>query len=275
MVICEDLLAPLALLLAAVSCTGPAAHPPDPTLPADPRFKPIGGGQVLAPILAHSSSEDDRVLGLELRDAAGATLARFLPREGVSFSRPSADHVTLATPNRVIRYALDGREQWNLPFAARELAVAAHADRVLAVPASDSRRLVVLAGGKQVASADLREPIWNLALSSDGERAAVTTEHGLHTLSRGRLQLNLRLPLRYATSLALADDGRVLVGGRRDDHVARVLCFSPAGRLLTEQVLARDEQAFRPALRWLDAERYLAIDRDGEHEGRCPSEVAR
>ena len=234
------------------------------------RFKLIGEGRVLAPVVELHGPEDGRVLGLELRDVDGRVRARFTPPEGVRFSRPSGEHVTLATSSRIVRYALDGSEQWSFALQARELAVAAHADRVVVVPESDSRRLVVLAGGKPLAGTDLREPIWNVALSSDGERVAVITQHSLHALSGGRLQLNLKLPLTYATSLALADDGRMLVGGRKDDRIARVLCYAPDGKLLAEQALDADDQAFRPALRWRDDERYLALTASGPHAGRCP-----
>lgn len=248
------------------------------TLPADERgfrHKLIGGGRVLAPVVQAVGPEEGRMVGLQLRDVRGALLAQIAAPDGVRFTRPSRDAITFAARDRIARHALDGRELWSLPLAAQELAVAAQRDRVALVSADDSRHVTLLDGGRRVADADLREPIWNLALSASGEHVALTTRGSLHAFVGGHLQLNQRLPLRYAVSLALADDGRMLVGGHDEQGRARVLCYAPGGALLAERTLEAEQHAFRPTVRWLDAERWQARSSTASHEDGCPREVER
>jgi hypothetical protein len=247
------------------------------TLAAPPlghRHKLIGGGRVLAPAVEQRGHEEGRVVGLELRDVRGALRAAIAVPDGVRFTRPSADAITFAGTDRVARHTLDGRELWSVPLAAQELAVASERDRVALVMANDSRRVTLLADGRTIGSADLRAPIWNAALSPAGEHVAVTTERTLHALTDGRLQLNLRLPLAHAVSLAVARDGRMLVGGQDADGRGRVLCYARDGALLAQQTLPEERQAFKPAVRWLDAERYAALATTGPVHGRCPREAA-
>jgi hypothetical protein len=246
------------------------------TLPAPllgHRHKLIGGGRVLVPVVEQRGPEDGRMVGLELRDVRGALQAAIAAPDGVRFTRPSAQAITFAGAARVARHALDGRELWSLPLAAHELAVAAERDRVAVVTAEDTRRVVLLADGRTVGAADLRAPIWNAALSPSGEHAAVTTERSLHAFAGGRLQLNVRLPLAHAVSLAVARDGRMLVGGQTADGLAQVLCYARDGGLLARQALPAEQQAFKPAVRWLDAERYAALGTAGLVDGRCPREA--
>jgi hypothetical protein len=238
------------------------------------RHKLIGGGHVIVPVLEERGPEEGRMVGIELRDASGALRATISAPDGVRFTRPSAGAITFAAERRIARHALDGRELWSLRLAAHELAVAAERDRVAVVSAEDTRRVLLLADGRQIAAADLREPIWNAALSASGEHAAVTTRHRLHAFAGGRLQLNLRLPLAYAVSLAVAGDGRMLVGGQDAGGRALVLCYARGGALLAQQALAPEQQAFKPAVRWLDPERYVALGSNGPVYGRCPREVA-
>jgi hypothetical protein len=234
------------------------------------RHKLIGGGRVLAPVVQERGHEEGRVVALELRDARGALQATIAAPDGVRFSRATADAIAIVTAGRVARHALDGRQLWSLPLAAHELAIADERDRAALVSAEDTRRVVLLDGGRQVGAADLRAPIWNVALSATGEHAAVTTERSLHVFARGRLQLNVRLSLAHAVSLAVARDGRMLVGGHDDGGRARVLCYAQDGALLAEQALQPEQHAFRPAVRWLDAERFVALGSAGPVEGRCP-----
>jgi hypothetical protein len=191
----------------------------------------------------------------------------------VRFTRPSADAITFAGTHRVARHALDGRELWSVRLAAQELAVASERDRIALVTADDARRVMLLADGRAIGRADLRDPIWNAALSPAGEHVAVTTERSLHAFTDGRLHLNLRLPIAHAVSVAVARDGRMLVGGQDGNGRARVLCYGRDGALLAQQTLAPERQAFKPAVRWLDAERYAALGTAGPVHGRCPREV--
>ncbi|HMI94446.1 MAG TPA: hypothetical protein VK509_23900 [Polyangiales bacterium] len=238
------------------------------------RHKLIGGGRVLAPLIEQRGPEDGRMVGIELRDVRGALQATIAAPDGVRFTRASADAITFAGASRVARHAFDGRELWSVPLAAQELAVAAERDRVAVVSAEDARRLVLFADGRRIGTADLRAPIWNVALSPSGEHAAVTTQRSLHAFASGRLQLNQRLPLAYAVSLAVARDGRMLVGGQDERGRGRALCYAPSGELLAELTLAAEQQAFKPAVRWLDAERVVALGSAGPVYGRCPREVA-
>jgi len=238
------------------------------------RHKLIGSERVLAPVIERRGPEEGRMVGIELRDVRGALQATIAAPDGVRFTRPSADAITFAAAGRVARHAFDGRELWSVPLAAQELAVAAERDRVALVTAEDARRVVLLADGLRIGAADLRAPIWNAALSPSGEHAAVTTQRSLHAFADGRLQLNQPLPLAHAVSLAVARDGRMLVGGQDEHGRARVLCYARGGELLAEQGLAAEQQAFKPSVRWLDAERYAALGSAGPIYGRCPREVA-
>ena len=243
------------------------------TLPASEhgfRHKLIGAGRVLAPLVRALGPDEARMVGLQVRDVRGALLSEISAPDGVRFTRASAAAITLATRERVARHALDGRELWSLRLPASELAVAAQRDRVAVVSAGDARHVTLLAEGRPIAAADLREPVWNLALSASGEHVALTAQRSLHAFAGARLQLNQKLPLRHAVSLALADDGRMLVGGQDDAGRARVLCYAPDGTLLAEHTYEAEQHAFRPAVRWLDGERWQTRLSKGNHADRCP-----
>ena len=239
--------------------------------PFDARIKLAGEGtRVLVPMMEQTGAHDARLTGLELRTLDGRIVSR-IDSPALRFSRPSAGHVTLAAATAVERYTLDGSLRWTYPLAAHELAVAAHADQVLAVDAQDTRRVYHLSGGQLAGRAEFRDPVWNLASAPSGQFSAVTTRTRLHLFEDGVLRGSVHLPIAYAVSLAVSDDGYVLVGGKDADHRGRVLLYTTRGVLLGERALDGDDDAFRPKVEFIGhGPQYVIVTRAGVERGTAP-----
>jgi hypothetical protein len=232
------------------------------------RFKLLGDGERVLTPLAEQRGEEVSPYALRIVDLGGAVLVE-MRTEGLRFTHVSELQVLAALRDTVTSYGLDGTLQWTAPVTAHSLSAAGLADRVVLVDAKDTRRVIHLDRGAQIHSTELREPAWNLAAAPHGERSAVTTERRLHVFEAGALTRSLLLPVRYAVSVDIADDGRVLVGGQDEDKRGVVLCYGPDGALLARTQLEHEEQAFRPDVHFGAGMRYAALTTHGLTQGTC------
>ena len=210
----------------------------------------LWGDGLLVPIVEGSDRHTQRVLGYELRSPANAKLLR-IETPDARFTHPVAEHLIVVEPHSIARFSKRGALIWRVGGTAHEVAAATERDRCLFIDGADVRRVVHLAGGSVQSRVSLRSPIWNLAIDTQGRYSAVTTERRLHTFEEGRLLESIQLDVRYATSLAIADDGRLLVGGQTQDAHGRVLLFDRTGVVTDRWRLGPDRYAFRPEVRFV------------------------
>jgi hypothetical protein len=216
---------------------------------------------VLVPVVIQAGFHDERITGYQIRTPRDTLIAQLSAPEA-RFTRPSAEHVTIVTRQGIEHYTLGGERRWTLELRVHDLAVAERAERMLVVSEDDPRTLLHLDRGRVQQRASFRSPIWNIAIAADGRRSAVTTQDRLHLFDGGVLVRNISLPLAYAVSLDMEDDGRLLIGGQSADHLGLVFNYDFEGRLLATARLGMDDGAFSPEVRFLDlAGRYLARTR--------------
>ena len=97
---------------------------------------------------------------------------------------------------------------------------------------------------------DLGSPVWNIAISPDGGHAAATTRTGLSLYADGARLYSIDLDLEYTVSVAVNNNGEVLVGGQKSGHAAQVALYSRDGVLLWEESSGTDNSAWRPEVRF-------------------------
>lgn len=225
-----------------------ALPPPPPGM----RHKLLGdGARVLTPI-ALTRGEHVAAHALQIRDRRGRELAR-MATPGLRFTSLSDERVLAVMPESIASYDFAGALRWTAPLAAYSAAVARSADVVVVVDGADTRRVLHVAGGKVIKTAELRDPIWNVALAPHGAHTAVTTQRRLHTFEGGRLARSIALPVHAAVSLDIADDGSVVIGGQADDKRGVVLCYAPDGTLRSRALLAEARDGFSPRVSFADA----------------------
>jgi WD40 repeat protein len=217
--------------------------PPEPGM-----YKQVPSCQLLySPEVPGKDPEAARVTNGRILDAAGTVKATF-PADGLIFSRLTSTHILYATNTELVKSTFLGVEQWRTPVKMRLFEISGNGDRIIVNSAADSAVVYHYTENIKTGSDSLDEPVWNIAISPSGTYSAATSKKELHVYEAGLRQSRISLPVAYAVSLDVNDNGEVLVGGQDDDFTSHVLMYDPAGNLLWEETSVTDNNAWRPGV---------------------------
>ncbi len=205
--------------------------------------------RIYSPEVRQDGPEDRLVLNARILDVLGTVQASW-PAQGLEISRLTSQHLVYATNNELTKTTLSGGELWRIPIKVRKLKISADAAYSLVNSAHTSSKIHYFRDDTELGNDDLGSPVWNLALSPDGRFAVASTQTKLYIYSEGTRLQAIELNLEYAVSIAINDEGEVLVGGQTGEHNARVLLYDKDGTLLWEESAGTDDSAWRPEVRF-------------------------
>lgn len=201
--------------------------------------------KIYSPEVQEFGEDNRQVQNARVLDSGGVVLATW-PAPGLQISRLSDQHLLYATNEELVKTSLAGSELWRVPLRVRKLAISHDAVYSIVNSARESNRIHLFMEGTEQGTDVLDGPVWNIAISPDGRYAAASTQTSLSVYADGARLFRTDLNLEYTVSIAVNNNGEVLVGGQKTGHLAHVALYDRDGMLLWEESSGTDNSAWRP-----------------------------
>lgn len=213
------------------------------------RFVP-NSTKILAYHAAQETLEYLRLDHIAVLSLSGSVLAQ-LPVSNLRISRTPADGsaVFVTMPGELVKYGIDGAEQWRAPESLHKYSVSADGDTVVAM-SSERRAILHLWGPNVVSEVALPDVVWDVAVSPSGQYSLATTKQAVYLFENAELLMTVPLPLRWIATADVSDDGYFLVGGGDDDYGAQVMLLSMQGHVVWSMQGDADNNGWRPYVRF-------------------------
>lgn len=193
-------------------------------------------------------------------------VARF-PVPGFEVSRLTSTHLIYTTKTELKKVDFQGHQVWSVPLAIRRFVLSRDGSVLLGVVNTRARGEVVhvdLDTGSVLSTTVLDGAYWNMDISASGAASAVTSRDRLYVYADGVLRKEIALPFKWAASVSVSEDGKALVGGQRENHVATLLLTGPPGAGAWTAELPVETAGYRPDVTFLaDGERFSANETRG------------
>ncbi|MET0449685.1 MAG: hypothetical protein ABW004_14815, partial [Aeromicrobium sp.] len=176
-----------------------------------------------------------------------------------------------ASTDHLIKTDLNGVQAWSVARNVRQFEASQGATtRTIALLDGQSNKVYHAQDGGTAAATALDGTPWNLAISPDGVYSAVTAHKSdsvaprIYLFKDMALRAALEMPLKYANSLTVSDDGEVFVGGQTATGAARMLIYHHDGNLLWQADRSAERHGHRPELRVTpNGDRFVALSTAG------------
>jgi hypothetical protein len=196
--------------------------------------------------------------------AAGFEQGFDLP--SLRLARVTPAYLVYTTDNELVRVTHDGVETWRVPLALHTYKVSANGEQLIGVLDGGGSRIVhvSLATGTVSNPVGLASALWNLAAAPGGQYTAATTQTAVYVFYQGELASVYDLPVAYANSMDVSDQGRVVIGGQRSDFVTMLIVIGFGASNSWTQARGRDNDGYRPFVRFFpDGSGFAASERSG------------
>jgi hypothetical protein len=217
-------------------------------------------------VVAEVGSDPEKPKTTHLRIQNPGGVERSLATPGLRVWRLTTDHVVYATNTELVRVSLAGVESWRRPLALSRFELASNGTRLVGLLARAANTIVQvdLATGNTLASTPLGGSFWNMAIAPGGRYSAATTKDTLYLFDGGTLSRTLRLPVTWAVSLTVNDDGFAVIGAQMQDHRAEVLLVGPHGTGIFRAPRGSERFAWHPAPQFFpSARRFVVVQSSG------------
>ena len=186
---------------------------------------------------------------LELDGTVRATIAT----PGLSAPYLTATHLIYTTDTTLRKLDLDGVEDWEVTRSIYDLAVSDGAtSSFIAQLQHDTGHVHHFVEDGAATSTAVDGVVWDVAMAPGGGFSAAivhksaTVGPRLYIFAAGVLQFALELPVKYANSLAVTDQGEVFVGAQSATRIGTILAYNDNGNLLWQQTTTDEKNGFRP-----------------------------
>ncbi len=217
-------------------------------------------------VVAEVGSDPEKPKTTHLRIQSPGGVERRIATPGLHFWRMTTDHLVYATKTELVRVSLGGVETWRRPLALSSFEVSSNGTRLVGLLAQAANTIVQidLATGNTLGSTPLASSFWNMAIAPGGRYSAATTQDTLYLFDGGTLARTLRLPVTWAVSLTINDDGFAVIGAQMQDHSAEVLLVGPHGTGIFRAARGTERFAWHPAPQFFPAaQRFVVVQSSG------------
>jgi hypothetical protein len=198
------------------------------------------------------SGERTMVTGAQIFSPSGLVASFATP--GLRVARVTPTALVYATPTQLVQTTLAGVEVRRLNLAVVTFEVSASGGNLAALlraPGTSQIVHVNLSTGAATSPTTLAGTFWNLALAPGGRFSAVTTQTGLYVFDTGLLSRTESIPVTWAVSVDVSDQGYVAVGGQNSSQQGQLVLFGPGGTGSFSAAGSGELDAWRPAVRFV------------------------
>jgi len=182
----------------------------------------------------------------------------------ISVASMNGNFLFISTDTELIKFNLDGTEQWRLPVQLKNYKVSENGDKLIGVSYQDSKTIFHYEENVLLNSTTLEEPIWDISISPDGIYSIATTSNKVHIFVDASFRKSVTLPLRWTVTADISNVGEIVVSGQSEDHQGHVLLISNWGNLLWEIETCIDGNGWRPYVEYIfDDDTFYIKTRDG------------
>ncbi|MCP4675189.1 MAG: hypothetical protein GY854_06715 [Deltaproteobacteria bacterium] len=228
-------------------------------IPAGGYLVPIPGSLLLfSPEVEIFPTDGGRVIEGRIVDGNGAVQATF-PAADLILARITSNHIYHITKSELVKTTVQGSEVWRIPQVLHNLEVSDTGDKIIAQSGEDLDTVIHFNNDTVVGTEALGNTVWNIAVSPSGEHSVATTHSrnpensAVHFFTDGQLTRTLDLPVKYAISADISNDGYVVIGAQNLDYTGKIMLFNSFGNLVWEEEIATiDDNAWRPEVDFVD-----------------------
>jgi hypothetical protein len=173
---------------------------------------------------------------------------------GLMLQRVTSSSLVWATRTQLVVTTLAGVETWrhNLSLVTFEVSTnGATLIGLLNAPGTSTIVNVRLSDGTVLGTTPLNGVFWNLAAAPAGRFTAATTQTGLTLFDGGVVSRTIDLPVTWANTLDLSDQGYAAVGGQIAPRRGQLVLIGPPGSGTTVVAGSDEIDAFRPGVQFL------------------------
>lgn len=224
----------------------------------------IPGTQRIAVAEVGNDPEKPRTSHIRIQNPSG--IEQRIATPGLRVWRITGSHLVYATNDELVRVTFAGVQSWRRPLALSSFEVSADGTRLVGLLARAANTVVQvdLATGNTLGSTPLSNSFWNMAIAPAGRYSAATTKDTLYLFDGGTLMRTLRLPVTWAVSLSVSDQGYGLVGAQHQDHSAEVVLVGPPGTGVFRAPRAAERFAWQPAATFFPGlSRFVVVQNTG------------
>lgn len=217
-------------------------------------------------VVAEGAADPEKPKTTHLRIQNPGGIERRIATPGLRNWRLGTDHLVYATSTELVRVSLAGVETWRRPLALSRFELSDNGARLIGLRAREANTIVQvdLSNGNTLASTPIGGSFWNMAIAPSGRYSAATTKDTLYLFDGGTLSRTLRLPVTWAVSLTVNDDGFAVVGAQHQDHSAEVLLVGPHGTGVFRAPRDSERFAWHPAPRFFPAaQSFIVVQSSG------------
>ncbi|MCA9657790.1 MAG: hypothetical protein KC486_05560 [Myxococcales bacterium] len=171
----------------------------------------------------------------------------------LGMTRLTPTHVVHTTATTLTKTDLDGNDAWSVTRSIFDLAPSMGATtRFIAIYRADPNHVYHFEENGSATSTTVDGQVWNVAISPDGDHSAATVHQTgqwaprLYLFTNGQLNDAIELPVVYANSLAVTDQGEIMVGGQDSSDHGLLLFYAANGNLLWQESLGYEKNGYRP-----------------------------
>jgi hypothetical protein len=195
--------------------------------------------------------EGSIITGAKMYSPSGLTASFSTP--GLMLVRVTSTALIWATSSQLISTSLTGVEKWrkNVRLVTYEISAnGATLVGLLNSPGSSSIVHVRLSDGNVSAATALSGVFWNLAAAPSGRFTAATTRTGLTIFDSGVVARTADLPVGWANTLDVSDQGYAAVGAQVPPRQGQLVLVGPPGTGTSVTTATSEIDAFRPGVQF-------------------------
>jgi len=195
--------------------------------------------------------EHIEITGARIYSPSGLSASFATP--GLNLVRLSSTSLIWATGSQLVSTSLTGVEQWRQNLALVTYEVSANGATLVGLLNSPGTSTIVnvrLSDGKILGTSALNGTFWNLAAAPGGRFTAATTQNGLTVFDTGSVARATGLPVTWANTLDVTDQGYAAVGGQVAPNLSELVLVGPPGSGTSVTVGSSEIDAYRPAVQF-------------------------
>lgn len=203
------------------------------------------------------------------------THARFYDRNGLRARFPAPDltvsrltqtHLIYSTRSELVRVTVQGVETWRKALSLTTFEISANGATLIGLLNTRGSSQIVhvdLATGAVGTPIALDGTFWNLAAARSGRFTVATTKTAVYSFDNGKQTQKQDLPIAWAISTDVSDQGYVAVGAQLANHDSLLLTLGPPGSGAFSLKRPVDHDGYRPAVRFFPGGQQLLLNESG------------